>query len=125
MNNTSPRPSEVSSPARSPLRSSAGPDVTRTSVPISRASRYASVVLPRPGGPDKSTWSSASPRLRAACTYTAMLSAIFRWPTNSAKLRGRSAASSSRSGPAPPGSGDTARPGSGSFSSSCFLRAIA
>ena len=26
----------------------------------------ASVVLPRPGGPNSSTWSSASPRLRAA-----------------------------------------------------------
>ena len=45
-------------PARSPLRSSAGPEVTRASLPSSWAMTWASVVLPRPGGPDSSTWSS-------------------------------------------------------------------
>src|SRR5947207_13950970 len=54
-----------------------------------------------------------------------MLSAIFRWPTNSAKVRGRRAASSSRSGPPPDASAATARAGScASSSSSCFLRAM-
>ena len=53
MKRTSPRPSDVRMPARSPLRSSAGPDVTRICEPISRASRNASVVLPRPGGPEQ------------------------------------------------------------------------
>ena len=46
-------PSErfVSSAARSPAFSMAGPDVTRICTPISLAITPASVVLPRPGGP--------------------------------------------------------------------------
>jgi hypothetical protein len=47
-------------------RSSTGPEVWRRFTPISRAMMLASVVLPRPGGPNSSVWSSASLRLRAA-----------------------------------------------------------
>ena len=46
--------------ARSPGRSSTGPEVWRRLTPISRAMMCASVVLPSPGGPKSSTWSSAS-----------------------------------------------------------------
>ena len=38
--------------ARSPARSSAGPEVTRSDVPSSAAMIIASDVLPSPGGPD-------------------------------------------------------------------------
>lgn len=41
-------------------------EVWRRLTPISRAMMCASVVLPRPGGPNSNTWSSASLRLRAA-----------------------------------------------------------
>ena len=37
--------------------------VTRASVPISWAMTWARVVLPRPGGPESSTWSRVPPRL--------------------------------------------------------------
>ena len=53
----------VSRPARSPLRSSAGPLVTWMPTPSSEAMMWASDVLPRPGGPENRQWSSASPRL--------------------------------------------------------------
>jgi hypothetical protein len=62
MNSTSRGSRLVSSAARSPGRSSTGPEVWRRLTPISRAMMCASVVLPRPGGPNSSTWSSASPR---------------------------------------------------------------
>ena len=52
--------------ARSPARSSAGPDVTCRPTPISVATMPARVVLPRPGGPANSRWSAAWPRRRAA-----------------------------------------------------------
>ena len=52
--------------ARSPVRSMAGPDVVRIWAPISLATTVAKVVLPRPGGPKKSTWSRHSPRCLAA-----------------------------------------------------------
>jgi len=45
----------VRMPARSPGRSSTGPDVDFTGTPSSFAMTYASVVLPRPGGPNSST----------------------------------------------------------------------
>ena len=45
----------------------------------------ASVVLPRPGGPASSTWSSVSPRLRAACTKISSCSLAPLWPTKSSK----------------------------------------
>ncbi len=43
-----------------------GPDVARNPTPISRATICASVVLPSPGGPKNSTWSSGSLRALAA-----------------------------------------------------------
>ena len=48
----------------------------------------ASVVLPRPGGPKKSMWSSDSPRPRAASI--AIWSDVFTcsWPTNSSSRDG-------------------------------------
>ena len=44
----------------SPLRSSAGPAVCTNGASSSAATIWASDVLPRPGGPASSTWSSAS-----------------------------------------------------------------
>ena len=52
--------------ARSPARSSAGPEVMCSCTPISAATMPASVVLPSPGGPANSRWSAAWPRRRAA-----------------------------------------------------------
>src|SRR5512143_780779 len=83
----------VSSAARSPARSSTGPEVWRRLTPISRAMMCASVVLPSPGGPNSSTWSSASLRLRAAWMKISSCSRALAWPTYSAKVRGRSARS--------------------------------
>ena len=59
MNSTSPSSSLVRIAARSPARSSAGPDVTCRWTPISVATMPASVVLPSPGGPANSRWSTA------------------------------------------------------------------
>ena len=56
----------VSSAARSPGRSSTGPEVERRLTPSSFAITCDSVVLPSPGGPKMSTWSSASLRRFAA-----------------------------------------------------------
>ena len=44
--------------ARSPALPMTGPEVARKPTPSSRAMIWASVVLPRPGGPANSTWSS-------------------------------------------------------------------
>ena len=66
MNNTSFSVRLVSSAAKSPDRSIAGPEVIRKFTPISLAIILASVVLPSPGGPYKSTWSRASLRFKAA-----------------------------------------------------------
>ena len=52
--------------ARSPVRSMAGPLVVRMLAPSSLATTVASVVLPRPGGPENRMWSTTSPRARAA-----------------------------------------------------------
>src|SRR5690606_29951060 len=52
-----------------------------------------SVVLPSPGGPKNSTWSIASPRLRAASMNTRRFSRAASCPTNSPSDFGRSAAS--------------------------------
>src|SRR5688572_29772921 len=87
----------VSSAARSPGRSSTGPEVWRRFTPISRAMMCASVVLPSPGGPNSSTWSSASPRARAAWMKISSCARIFSWPTYSARVAGRSARSISPS----------------------------
>ena len=58
----------------SPLRSSAGPAVCTNGTPSSAATICASEVLPSPGGPASSTWSSASPRAVAASIATASCS---------------------------------------------------
>jgi hypothetical protein len=59
--------------ARSPARSSTGPEVWRRLTPISAAMMCASVVLPSPGGPKSSTWSSVSLRRLAASMKIAKL----------------------------------------------------
>ena len=46
--------------------STAGPAIVRMPTPSSSRTMYARLVLPRPGGPASSTWSSASPRAFAA-----------------------------------------------------------
>src|SRR5882762_8823512 len=76
--------------ARSPGRSRTGPEVWRRFTPISRAMMCASVVLPSPGGPNSSTWSSASPRARAAWMKISSWPRIFSCPTYSARVPGRS-----------------------------------
>src|ERR1035437_10218468 len=53
----------------------------------------ARVVLPSPGGPKSSTWSSASPRDLAASSAMASCSLAFDWPMNSPSQRGRSLSS--------------------------------
>jgi hypothetical protein len=68
----------------------AGPDVMRMFTPISWAIMPASVVLPRPGGPCSSTWSSDSPRFFAAAMKTARLPFAFSCPMYSESVFGRS-----------------------------------
>src|SRR5579871_1776269 len=65
--------------------------------PSSAAMMPARVVLPNPGGPYKSTWSIASPRLRAASIVMASCSFTLDWPAKSASRRGRRVASNCRS----------------------------
>src|SRR6185503_20041120 len=93
MKSMSPGPSDVRRPTRSPGFSSTGPEVVRSWTPISRAMSMASVVLPRPGGPKNSVWSSVSRRPLAASI--AICSELFTCscPTNSSSRDGRSAAS--------------------------------
>jgi hypothetical protein len=50
----------------------------------------ASVVFPKPGGPKSSTWSSASPRARAAVMKISSWLRAFSWPTYSASVAGLS-----------------------------------
>ena len=84
--------------ARSPARSSAGPLVMRSADAPSRRRRCpASVVLPRPGGPANSRWSTAWPRCRAAPSRISRCSFSRGWPTNSSSRRGRSVVSSAAS----------------------------
>ena len=97
MNSTSCGSRLVSSAARSPARSSTGPEVCRRLTPSSCAMMCDSVVLPRPGGPNSSTWSSASLRFFAASMKIESWSRIFSWPTYSSRPRGRSARSSTSS----------------------------
>ena len=63
MNSTSRGCRLVRIAARSPARRMIGPEVIRKPTPSSAATICASVVLPSPGGPANSTWSSASPRV--------------------------------------------------------------
>src|SRR4051812_15595293 len=79
--------------ARSPARSSTGPEVWRRFTPISRAMICASVVLPSPGGPKSKTWSSDSLRLRAASMKICSCPRVFSCPMYSSSPRGRSARS--------------------------------
>src|SRR2546430_693899 len=99
MNSTSRSSRLVRSAARSPALAITGPEVARKLTPSSRATICASVVLPRPGGPTNSTWSSASLRARAASMNTPRLAQAWAWPMTSESRCGRSdasAASSSR-----------------------------
>src|SRR5436305_1378757 len=97
MNRTAPSSRLVRTEARSPARSSAGPDVTRRATPISAATMPARLVLPRPGGPARSRWSTGSPRRRAASSRISRCWRSWAWPTNSASRLGRSPTSSTRS----------------------------
>ncbi len=97
MNSTSFFSRLVSSAARSPGRSSTGPDVCRRRTPISRATMCASVVLPRPGGPNSSTWSSDSPRFFAAPMKISSCSRILTCPMYSSSAFGRNARSNTSS----------------------------
>ena len=87
----------VSSAARSPGFSMAGPEVTRRLTPISFATIPARVVLPNPGGPYSSTWSSASPRIFADCIKIDRFSFAFSWPIYSERVFGLREVSTSES----------------------------
>src|SRR5436309_1385970 len=76
----------------------------------------ARVVFPSPGGPYSSTWSSASPRERAASIATAKFSLTLGCPINSASRCGRSFSSNDESSST--GAADTTR----CFRSGTFLR---
>src|SRR5690606_21614904 len=95
MNRTSRSSRLVRSAARSPALAITGPEVERKLTPSSRAMICASVVLPRPGGPTNSTWSSASPRFFAASMNIFRLARAAAWPTNSSSDCGRSETSTS------------------------------
>ena len=82
----------------SALRSSAGPAVCTKRTPSSSATMRASEVLPSPGGPASSTWSSGSLRAAAAPIETASWAFTACCPTNSSSRRGRSRGSRSSSG---------------------------
>src|SRR6476661_8055503 len=82
-----------------------------------------SVVLPRPGGPNSSTWSSASERFLAAPMKISSCSRVLAWPTYSASNLGRSARSMASSlGDA--GAADTTRGGVGGMAKSSVLIVI-
>ena len=97
MNSTSCGSRLVRSAARSPARSSTGPDVWRRLTPSSCAMMCDSVVLPSPGGPNSSTWSSDSLRFLAASMKIDSWPRIFSCPTYSSSMRGRSARSTTSS----------------------------
>jgi hypothetical protein len=59
----------------------------------------ASEVLPRPGGPASRTWSSASPRRRAASMKIASWSVTCVWLMKSSRVVGRRDWSKTSSGP--------------------------
>ena len=103
MKKTLPGSSAVRKAAMSALRSSAGPAVCTIGTPSSAATMKASEVLPRPGGPASRTWSSGSPRPRAASMNSPSCSVTCSWLTKSASRGGRS--ERSRSSSAPVGAG--------------------
>src|SRR4051812_12021677 len=94
---TSPSANVDSSAARSPARSMAGPLVMRSGAPSSAATIIAIVVLPSPGGPDSRMWSGGRPRRRAPSRMRESCSRTRSCPMNSSRLRGRRAASITRS----------------------------
>ena len=97
MKSTSPGLRFVSRPARSPGLSRTGPEVTLSWECISLAMMFASVVLPSPGGPCSNTWSSESPRMRAAWMKMRRFSTIFSCPAKFCNSCGRILFSNSRS----------------------------
>ena len=94
MKKTSLWPKLVTIPARSPARSTTGPVACLIFEPNSLDIIFARVVLPKPGGPNRSTWSNASPRLLEASIYNFILSTSFSCPINSSNLDGRNDLSS-------------------------------
>ncbi len=86
-----------------------GPEVMRSPTPISAATMPASDVLPRPGGPANSRWSTGCSRRRAASSTISRCSVSWGCPLNSSRCRGRRRASSASS--AGSGSGFTGRAG--------------
>ena len=97
MKRMSPARRFVSVPTRSPGFSSAGPEVVRMLTRSSRAMSSARVVLPSPGGPKKSAWSSGSLRASAASMARRRFSLTFCWPMNSSSRCGRSESSTTLS----------------------------
>ena len=107
--------------ARSPALASTGPEVARNPTPSSRAMICASVVLPRPGRTEQQhvvERLAAGPR---GVDEHRRFSREARWPTNSARVWGRSeasAASSSRR------AGETVRSVSLKYHAPCAGRAV-
>ena len=123
MNSTSFFSRLVSSAARSLGFSSTGPLVWRKLTPSSCAMMWLSVVLPRPGGPNSSTWSSASSRILAALIKISSCSRTLAWPTYSSSSLGRKARSMASSlGDA--GAPDTMRLGGGAAKSSVWMLTV-
>ena len=83
----------------SALRSSAGPAVWIIGTASSAAMMWASEVLPRPGGPASSTWSSGSPRRRARLDEDPELLGDLDLIDEVGQLGGRSERSKSSSAP--------------------------
>lgn len=80
--------------ARSPACWMAGPEEIRRGTSSSSAMIMARVVLPRPGGPESSTWSAVRPRnLDASSTSESCARTRF-CPTKLSSVPGRSDASS-------------------------------
>src|ERR1041385_3111737 len=98
MKRTSPFSRLVSKPASSPAFSMTGPLVFLMFVPIAFAMMFASVVLPRPGGPLNKMCSRTSPRFFAAATSSSRRSQTFTCPVNSLNIGGRSETSNAGSG---------------------------
>ena len=71
---------------------------TRIWAPISLATMWASVVLPRPGGPEKEDVVERLPPLPGAASMkTPSVSRSFGWPMNSVRALGRNVTSAARS----------------------------
>ena len=83
MKKTAPGSSDVRNAATSALRSSAGAAVCTSGASSSAAMMWASEVLPSPGGPERRTWSSGSPRRRAASMKTPSWLGHRSWATKS------------------------------------------